>query len=140
MIVCVYPLPVRTLLYVESAPSVWLHYLGCGCMGMLTSYVFITSTQYNTDYAYAPVKSIAAASTTGHGTNIIAGVAVGMKSTAVPVVMVSVAVLVSYWLGACLACVCARACVYGCIVSVLSWKTLKSARPCVAHFLVCVRM
>jgi H+-translocating diphosphatase len=89
----------RTLLYVESTPSAWLHFLGCGIMGMLTSYVFITSTQYNTDYAYHPVKSIASASTTGHGTNIIQGIAVGMKSTAVPVIMVSCSVLVAYWLG-----------------------------------------
>ena len=67
---------------------------------MLTSYVFILSTQYYTDYEYAPVRSIAAASTTGHGTNIITGVAVGMKSTVVPTVMVSIAVLTAYHLGA----------------------------------------
>ncbi len=64
----------RTLLYVDALPNVWLHYLGCGVMGMITSYVFITSTQYYTDYASLPVRQIAAASTTGHGTNIIAGV------------------------------------------------------------------
>ena len=61
------------LLYSEVAPNAWLHYFGCGAMGMLTSYVFIMSTQYNTDYAYYPVQSIAMASTTGHGTNIITG-------------------------------------------------------------------
>jgi Na+/H+-translocating membrane pyrophosphatase len=45
------------------------------------------------------VRSVAAASTTGHGTNIIAGVAVGMQSTVVPVLAVSFAVISTYWLG-----------------------------------------
>jgi H+-translocating diphosphatase len=89
----------RWLLFVPEAPYAWLHYLGAGAVGMATSYVFIKSTQYNTDYQFEPVRSIAAASTTGHGTNIIAGVAVGMSSTLVPVVMVSVSVLSAYWLG-----------------------------------------
>jgi len=68
-------------------------------MGMLTSYVFINATQYYTDYQFEPVKSIASASTTGHGTNIIQGIAVGMSSTAIPVTMVSFSVLTAYWLG-----------------------------------------
>ncbi len=89
----------RALLWDPSAPSAWLHYYGCGLVGMATSYVFLASTQYYTDYAYAPVRSIAAASVTGHGTNIIAGVAVGMTSTAIPVLAVSAAVIASYALG-----------------------------------------
>ena len=47
-----------------------------------------------------PVRDIADASITGHGTNIITGVAVGMKSTVVPVITVSIAVLTTYHLGA----------------------------------------
>lgn len=89
----------RWLLYVPEAPSAWFHYLGCGAIGMITSYVFIRSTQYNTDYQYEPVRRIAASSVTGHGTNIITGVAVGMTSTVVPISMVSVAVISAYWLG-----------------------------------------
>ena len=89
----------RWLLYVPDAPWAWLHYLGAGAVGMLTSYVFVLSTQYYTDYQFEPVRSIAAASVTGHGTNIIQGVAVGMTSTAIPVLMVSVAVIAAYWLG-----------------------------------------
>eukprot|EP00500_Bicosoecida_sp_ms1_P002290 CAMPEP_0203811278 /NCGR_PEP_ID=MMETSP0115-20131106/3464_1 /ASSEMBLY_ACC=CAM_ASM_000227 /TAXON_ID=33651 /ORGANISM="Bicosoecid sp, Strain ms1" /LENGTH=798 /DNA_ID=CAMNT_0050720099 /DNA_START=197 /DNA_END=2593 /DNA_ORIENTATION=+ len=89
----------RWLLATPNHPGAWVHFLGCGVVGMLTSYVFILSTQYYTDYAYEPVRSIAQASTTGHGTNIITGVSVGMKSTMVPVVTVSIAVLTAYHLG-----------------------------------------
>lgn len=49
----------RTLLAPPSAPQAWLHFAGCGVCGMLTAYVFIGSTQYYTDYAYHPVRSIA---------------------------------------------------------------------------------
>ena len=66
---------------------------------MITSYIFVRSTQYYTDYAYPPVREIAAASLTGHGTNIITGMSVGMKSTVIPVLAVSVGVIASYWLG-----------------------------------------
>jgi H(+)-translocating pyrophosphatase len=89
----------RWLLFMPEAPWAWTHYLAAGFLGMLTSFVFIQSTQYNTDYQFEPVRSIAAASVTGSGTNIIQGVAVGMTSTAVPVCMVSFAVLSAYWLG-----------------------------------------
>jgi H(+)-translocating pyrophosphatase len=89
----------RWMLYEPAAPGAWFSYYLCGLIGIATSYVFILSTQYNTDYQYEPVRSIAAASTTGHGTNIIAGVAVGMKSTAIPVLMVSFAVISAYTLG-----------------------------------------
>lgn len=87
------------LLSVPDAPQAWLHFAGCGGLGMMTSYVFIASTQYYTDYAYYPVRSIAEASTTGHGTNIITGVAVGMKSTVIPSITVSFAVVSAYHLG-----------------------------------------
>jgi inorganic pyrophosphatase len=89
----------RWMLHEPNAPTAWLHYYGCGLIGMATSYVFLLSTQYYTDFQYDPVQSIARASTTGHGTNIIAGVAVGMRSTCVPVLMVSFAVISAYWLG-----------------------------------------
>lgn len=89
----------RMLLYSDDAPSAWINFLGCGIVGMITAYVFVKSTQYFTDYEYYPVRSIAQASTTGHGTNIITGVAVGMKSTVVPTLMVSIAVITAYHLG-----------------------------------------
>merc|ERR1712232_897561 len=72
----------------------------CGVTGMACAYIIVLSTQYYTDYAYRPVQSIAEASTTGHGTNIIVGISVGMKATFIPTVTVAVAVLAAYHLGA----------------------------------------
>lgn len=48
-----------TLLSPPTAPDAWKHYFACGLCGMLTSYVIVLSTQYFTDYAYYPVRSIA---------------------------------------------------------------------------------
>lgn len=90
----------RVMLHVPQKPTAWLHFAACGVVGIANGYVFIQSTQYFTDYEYPPVRSISEASVTGHGTNIITGVAVGMKSTVIPVMSVSVAVLVAYHLGA----------------------------------------
>ena len=89
----------RWMFYLESFPSAWVHFFGCGVIGMVTAFIFMKSTQYFTDYDFNPVQSIARASTTGHGTNIIVGFSVGMKSTVVPVLTVSAAVILTYHLG-----------------------------------------
>jgi len=89
----------RLMLHTEKHPDAWWHYMLCGFVGLMTSYILILITQYYTDYEHAPVKKIAAASTTGHGTNIIAGIAVGMESTAMPCLTIVIALLTSYNLG-----------------------------------------
>ena len=61
--------------------------------------MIVLSTQYYTDYEYKPVQSIAEASITGHGTNIIVGVSVGMKATFIPTIAVAISVLTAYHLG-----------------------------------------
>eukprot|EP00547_Thalassionema_nitzschioides_P013066 CAMPEP_0194262504 /NCGR_PEP_ID=MMETSP0158-20130606/46577_1 /TAXON_ID=33649 /ORGANISM="Thalassionema nitzschioides, Strain L26-B" /LENGTH=820 /DNA_ID=CAMNT_0039002663 /DNA_START=164 /DNA_END=2626 /DNA_ORIENTATION=+ len=71
----------------------------CGLVGMICAYIIVLSTQYYTDYDYSPVQSIAEASTTGHGTNIIVGISVGMKATFIPTIAVAIAVLMAYHLG-----------------------------------------
>eukprot|EP00850_Spirogloea_muscicola_P001012 SM000004S14882 [mRNA] locus=s4:13543:18731:+ [translate_table: standard] len=82
-----------------GAPAAWLHFALCGLVGIITAYLFVWIAQYYTDYKYHPVRLVAEASLTGHGTNIIAGVGLGMESTGLPAIVISIAVLSAYWLG-----------------------------------------
>ena len=87
------------LLKFPDNPGSSFNFFLCGIVGMVCAYVIVLSTQYFTDYAHRPVQSIAEASTTGHGTNIIVGVSVGMKATFIPTIAVAIAVLLAYHLG-----------------------------------------
>jgi vacuolar-type H(+)-translocating pyrophosphatase len=71
----------------------------CAFVGIALSYIFVVITDYYTSYKYRPVKSIANSSQTGAATNIITGISVGMESTALPVLSVSIAIFASYKLG-----------------------------------------
>jgi K(+)-stimulated pyrophosphate-energized sodium pump len=70
-----------------------------GLVGVIITVLIVAITEYFTETAYWPVHLIAKASVTGHATNIIAGQAIGMMSTALPVVVIGVGILISYWLG-----------------------------------------
>ncbi|AAC83018.1 Similar to gb/D45384 vacuolar H+-pyrophosphatase from Oryza sativa. ESTs gb/F14272 and gb/F14273 come from this gene [Arabidopsis thaliana] len=89
----------RWLLYTEQAPSAWFNFALCGLVGIITAYIFVWISKYYTDYKHEPVRTLALASSTGHGTNIIAGVSLGLESTALPVLTISVAIISAYWLG-----------------------------------------
>ncbi|WJX48583.1 Pyrophosphate-energized membrane proton pump 3, variant 2 [Trifolium repens] len=97
--VLAFGLSTRWLLYVEQAPSAWFNFALCGLIGIITAYVFVWITKYYTDYKHEPVRTLALSSSTGHGTNIIAGVSLGLESTGLPVLVISVAIVSAYWLG-----------------------------------------
>jgi len=73
--------------------------LACGVVGLITAFLFVWITQYYTESQYRPVQSIVKASLTGPATNIISGLAVGMETPAMPVVVISAALLLSYYFG-----------------------------------------
>jgi len=68
-------------------------------IGILVTGLLVLITEYYTSKKFRPVKSIAAASETGHGTNIITGLSVGMESTALPVVVIVIGIMLSYSAG-----------------------------------------
>lgn len=70
--------------------------LFCGAIGLLVTLALVWITEYYTSYSYRPVISIAKSSETGHGTNIIQGLAVSMESTAYPVIVICVGILAAH--------------------------------------------
>jgi K(+)-stimulated pyrophosphate-energized sodium pump len=75
----------------------WL--LASGICGIVTSFLFVRITEYYTETRFRPVRSIADASDTGPATNIITGIAVGMETPALPVLVIGAALLLSYYFG-----------------------------------------
>ncbi|GKX67330.1 sodium-translocating pyrophosphatase [Inconstantimicrobium mannanitabidum] len=76
----------------------YLYLYGCAVAGVLLSYVFVILTDYYTSITHKPVKDIAKSCETGAATNIITGLSVGMQSTALPVIFISICIFVAYQL------------------------------------------
>ncbi|SLN45012.1 sodium-translocating pyrophosphatase [Oceanibacterium hippocampi] len=72
----------------------------CGVTGLVVTGLLVWVTEYYTSTEYRPVRSIARASETGHGTNVIQGLAISMEATAIPAIIIVAGIIVSYNLAA----------------------------------------
>jgi K(+)-stimulated pyrophosphate-energized sodium pump len=103
---------------VLSIPGIWLavnsvvgmdliegtHFAGinlfyCALVGLAVTGLLIYVTEYYTSTEYRPVRSVAQASTTGHGTNVIQGLAISMEATALPALIIVAGIIITYALG-----------------------------------------
>jgi K(+)-stimulated pyrophosphate-energized sodium pump len=93
-ILCAIGIVAVTMLMLNSW---WL--VGAGLVGLITSVIFVYLTQYYTAGSWRPVQEIARASRTGPATNIISGFAVGLETTGPTAIVISAALLASYYCG-----------------------------------------
>jgi K(+)-stimulated pyrophosphate-energized sodium pump len=70
----------------------------CALVGLIVTGALVWITEYYTSTAYRPVRSVAEASATGHGTNVIQGLAVSMESTVMPILVICAGIVISYLL------------------------------------------
>ncbi|HAT34279.1 MAG TPA: sodium-translocating pyrophosphatase, partial [Rhodospirillaceae bacterium] len=70
----------------------------CGLIGLVTTGLIVWITEYYTGTEYRPVRSVAQASTTGHGTNVIQGLAISMEATAIPAIIICAAIIATFLL------------------------------------------
>src|SRR6187397_2912298 len=84
-----------TLAFDSSRFSFWELYLAA-LVGLIVTFLLVAITEYYTGTRWGPVKSISRASQTGHATNIIEGLAIGMQATALPVIVIAAGILVAH--------------------------------------------
>src|SRR5918999_2520233 len=89
----------QMLRHQEMPGNEWFFFFLAGLTGIITSLLFVYITEYYTEHRFRPVRSIAESSQTGPATNIITGIAVGLECTALPTVVISAALIFSYYCG-----------------------------------------
>jgi K(+)-stimulated pyrophosphate-energized sodium pump len=72
---------------------------GCGLTGLAVTALIVVITEYYTGTGFRPVRSVAKASASGHGTNVIQGLAMSLESTALPALVIIIAIVVTFQLG-----------------------------------------
>ncbi len=105
-----FPKPIVTASFTYTWGGIYLASL----VGVILTGAIVLITNYYTSTSFSPVRKIALASETGHATNIIAGLATGQRATALPVVCIGLAILLSYYAGE----------FYGIAVAVMSMLSL----------------
>ena len=93
-----YMIGMDTALVVGDRSFTGMELFWCGVVGLAVTTLIIVITEYYTGTNYRPVQSVAAASATGHGTNVIQGLAVSMEATALPALVIIGGIVVTYQL------------------------------------------
>lgn len=106
--------PITNWLMADNGQYSTLNIYFASLIGLVVTALIVLLTEYYTSTKYGPVQSVAKSSETGHGTNIITGLAVSMKSTALPVLVIAAGILGAY----------ALADVYGIAIAVMSMLSL----------------
>jgi K(+)-stimulated pyrophosphate-energized sodium pump len=85
-----------TITMTNNVPVSGMNLFECSIVGLVVTGLIVWITEYYTSTEYRPVRSVSQASTTGHGTNVIQGLAISMESTALPVLVICAGIIVSY--------------------------------------------
>ena len=88
--------PVTEMLMADNGNFSIMQLYGAAMVGLMVTAMLVVITDFYTATEYSPVRRVAAASTTGHGTNVIAGLALSMRSTAMPVIVVCLGIGVAH--------------------------------------------